>query len=51
MQDKLLPTDTPIMEQLKKLHDEYYEKYENTHHKDREAVWKEYIEKNNELLA
>ena len=46
-----LPADTPLMDQLKKLHDEYYEKYENTHHKDREEVWKEYIEKNKELLA
>lgn len=46
-----LPADTPLMDQLKKLHDEYYEKYENTHHKNREAIWKEYIEKNKELLA
>ena len=45
-----LPADTPLMDQLKKLHDEYYEKYENTHHKDREEVWKEYIKKNKELL-
>lgn len=42
--------DTPLMEQLKRLHDEYTEKYENTHRKDREAVWKEYIQKNKELL-
>lgn len=45
-----LPADTPLMDQLKALHDEYTEKYENTHQKDREAVWKEYIEKNKELL-
>lgn len=45
-----LPADTPLMDQLKALHDEYTEKYENTHHKDRESVWKEYIEKNKELL-
>lgn len=45
-----LSADTPLMEQLKALHDEYTEKYENTHKKDREAVWKEYIEKNKELL-
>ena len=45
-----VPNDTPLMEQLKKLHDEYTEKYENTHKKDREAVWKEYIQKNKELL-
>ncbi len=45
-----LPADTPLMDQLKALHDEYAEKYENTHQKDREAVWKEYIEKNKELL-
>jgi hypothetical protein len=38
------------MDQLKALHDEYTEKYENTHLKDREAIWKEYIEKNKELL-
>jgi len=31
--------------------DEYTEKYENTHKKDREAVWKEYIQKNKELLG
>ena len=46
-----VPNDTPLMEQLKKLHDEYAEKYENTHKKDREAVWKEYIQKNKELLG
>ena len=45
-----LPADTPLMDQLKALHDEYTKKYENTHQKDREAVWKEYIEKNKELL-
>lgn len=45
-----LPADTPLMDQLKALHDEYIEKYENTHQKDREAIWKEYIEKNKELL-
>lgn len=45
-----LPADTPLMDQLKALHDEYTEKYENTHQKDRESVWKEYIEKNKELL-
>lgn len=45
-----LPADTPLMDQLKALHDEYTEKYENTHPKDREAVWKEYIERNRELL-
>lgn len=46
-----VPNDTPLMEQLKKLHDEYTEKYENTHKKDREAVWKEYIQKNKKLLG
>ncbi len=46
-----VPNDTPLMEQLKKLHDEYTEKYENTHKKDREAVWKEYIQKNKVLLG
>lgn len=46
-----IPADTPLMEQLKRLHEDYYEKYENTHFKEREAVWKEYIEKNKELLA
>ena len=30
-----VPNDTPLMDQLKKLHDEYKEKYENTHKKDR----------------
>lgn len=46
-----VPNDTPLMDQLKKLHDEYTEKYEHTHKKDREAVWKEYIQKNKELLG
>jgi hypothetical protein len=46
-----VPNDAPLMEQLKKLHDEYTEKYENTHKKDREAVWKEYIQKNKVLLG
>lgn len=46
-----VPNDTPLMDQLKKLHDEYTEKYENTNKKDREAVWKEYIQKNKELLG
>lgn len=45
-----LPADTPLMDQLKALHYEYTEKYENTHQKDREAIWKEYIERNKELL-
>lgn len=45
-----LPADTPLMDQLKALHDEYTEKYENTHQKDREAIWKEYIERNKKLL-
>ena len=46
-----VPNDTPLMDELKKLHDEYTKKYENTHKKDREAVWKEYIQKNKELLG
>ena len=46
-----VPNNTPLMDQLKKLHDEYTEKYEHTHKKDREAVWKEYIQKNKELLG
>ena len=46
-----VPQDTPLMDQLKRLHEEYYEKYEATHFKEREAVWKEYIEKNKELLS
>ena len=46
-----LPEDTPLMDELKALHDEYYMKYENTHRQNREAVWREYIEKNRELLA
>ncbi len=45
-----LPADTPLMDQLKRLHEDYYERYENTHLKEREAVWKEYIEKNKDLL-
>ena len=46
-----LSSDTPLMDALKKLHDEYTEKYENTHKKDRETVWREYIQKNKELLG
>ena len=46
-----LPADTPLMDQLKRLHEDYYERYENTHLKEREKVWKEYIEKNKELLV
>ena len=39
------------MDELKALHDEYYVKYENTHRQDREAVWREYMHKNKELLG
>lgn len=46
-----VPNDTPLMDELKRLHDEYTEKYEHTHKKDRETVWKEYIQKNKELLG
>ena len=46
-----VPNDTPLMDELKRLHDEYTEKYEHTHKKDREAVWKEYIQKNKDLLG
>ncbi len=46
-----VPNNTPLMDELKRLHDEYTEKYENTHKKDRENVWKEYIQKNKELLG
>ena len=46
-----LPEDTPLMDELKALHDEYYVKYENTHRQDREAVWWEYMQKNKELLG
>lgn len=46
-----IPNDTPLMNELKKLHDEYTEKYEHTQKKDREVVWKEYIQKNKELLG
>lgn len=46
-----VPNGTPLMDELKKLHDEYTEKYEHTQKKDRETVWQEYIQKNKELLA
>ena len=46
-----VPNDTPLMDELKRLHDEYTEKYDNTHKKDRETIWKEYIQKNKELLG
>ena len=45
------PDGDAVMEQLKALHDDYTERYANTHKKDREAVWKEYIRKNKELLS
>lgn len=45
-----VPADTPLMDQLKALHDEYYNKYEERHHQEREAIWREYIERNRELL-
>jgi hypothetical protein len=38
------------MDELKKLHDEYYIKYENTHYRDREAIRLEYIEVLKELV-
>ena len=46
-----IPKDTPLMDELKRLHDEYTEKYEHTRGKDREDVWKEYIQKNKDLLG
>ena len=46
-----VPKDTQLTTQLKALHDEYYERYEHTHKKIREQVWREYIEKNKELLS
>lgn len=45
-----LPADTPLMDELKRLHDEYYIKYENTHYRDREAIRLEYIEVLKELI-
>ena len=46
-----LPEDTPLMEELKKLHNEYVERYDNTHKAGRQKVWDEYIKKNKELLG
>lgn len=48
---KKLPADTPLKDELLRLRNEYIERYEHTHKKDREAVWKEYIQKNKELLG
>ncbi len=48
---KKVPEDTPLKEQLLKLRDEYLDRYEHTHKKDREKVWKEYIQKNKDLLG
>ena len=45
------PDGETVMEQLKAMHDEYTERHENTRKKEREAVWKEYIRKNKELLS
>ena len=45
-----VPADTPLMDELKKLHDEYYERYENTHHGDRDAIWREFSEIVKELV-
>lgn len=46
-----VPEDTPLMDELKALHDEYVQRYNETHKKEREKVWKEYIKKNKELLG
>lgn len=46
-----IPNNTPLIYELKRLHDEYTKKYEYTHKKGRKAVWKEYIQKNKELLG
>lgn len=46
-----VPEDSPLMDQLKALHDEYVQRYDETHKKEREKVWKEYIKKNKELLG
>lgn len=48
---KKLPADTPLKDELLKLRNEYMERYEHTSKKEREAVWKEYIQKNIELLG
>lgn len=48
---KKLASDTPLKDELLRLRNEYIERYEHTHKKDREAVWKEYIQKNKELLG
>lgn len=48
---KKLSADTPLKDELLRLRNEYMERYEHTSKKDREAVWKEYIQKNKELLG
>lgn len=48
---KKLSADTPLKDEFLRLRNEYMERYEHTSKKDREAVWKEYIQKNKELLG
>ena len=46
-----LPANTPLMDQLKALHDSYTALYDSAAPEDRDAVLNEYIDKNKELLA
>lgn len=45
-----VPSDTPLKDKLIELRDIYRERYEHTHGDARELVWREYIQKNKELL-
>lgn len=45
-----IPEDTPLMGQLKALHDEYYKKYESAGDKKRPSVLEEYVKKNQEIV-
>ena len=45
-----IPEDTPLMRQLKGLHEEYYKKYESASDKKRPSVLEEYVKKNQEIV-
>ena len=45
-----IPEDTPLMGQLKALHEEYYKKYESAGDKKRPSVLEEYVKKNQEIV-
>jgi hypothetical protein len=41
--------ESPLFEQLKQLHEDYYERYENAEEKDRKEIIQKYIRENKKL--